>query len=470
MRPFTHRAFRTIALVAALASVGCSGTLNEPQGSQYRIRLVNPTALAGATPLRPIADTLRFELVDREGARVRQWTAWRDSTSTGWLDAFDGVGWNRRRIIRSSDSTGILRLRWMPAHGASQTLALHTSDPDNALILFSRPFALTAQAVPVVPGAADTVVTSGSESVCWLAAGRVGCTAPGVPGSGPRWLTFSAAVHSISSTINGSCALLVDGNTACWQGAGPTTVVRNDPKHPPFIEFRNSVGRTATGELWKGVFASEWGTAYEFENRVWQKISSDSTIVRLLDDENGLFSCGITASQAVMCSVGRRTVPVFPGDPFASTPFQLLRNAADSSVIRATGGFTSVDGVLMYDGSNITNLAVLRTVSGSGARVTLRSNDGGSFYGDVRADSTLQGADASVRSCVRELDPQCAPGSSWRSVSSGGRLARVHLNVIEVGHRVTCGVRTVIVCQAYIAGGARQIPSLISTDTIRLAP
>jgi hypothetical protein len=467
MRLFKPGAVHAIALTAALACLGCSDGVSEPAGAAYRIRLVAPSAISGAAPLRPIADTLAFELVDREGVRVRQWTAWRDTTSTGWMDVFDGLAWNRRQTSAASDSTGIVRLRWMPAHGASQAFAISVYTPDGSVARFTQQVALTAQAVPVV---ADTVVTSGAESACWLAAGRVGCAAPGVGGPDPRWLRFTAPVRSLSSTINGGCALLVDGNTACWQGAGPETVVRNDPTHPPFVEFRNSVGRTATGELWKGVFASETGSAYAFEDRVWLRIPSDSTIAHLLDDENGLFACGVTASRAVMCTAGRRVTPIFPGDPFAVTPFQLLRSTADSTVVRATGGFTSVDGVLTDGGSNVTNFAVLRSLTGGGARVTLRSNAGGSFYGDVTADSTLPGTEASVRSCVRELDAQCASGGPWRSVSSGGRLARVHINVIEVGHRVTCGVRTVIVCHAYIAGGNRQIPPVITTDTIRLAP
>jgi hypothetical protein len=122
-----------------------------------------------------------------------------------------------------------------------------------------------------------------------------GRVAPRVADGGIHWLTISAPVRSLTATIHGSCALLVHGNTACWHGAGPDTVVRNDVAHPSFVDSQIFVGRTATGQLWKGVFGRETGRVYEFDDRSWVQIPSDSAIVRRLSDKNGLLVCGLTA-------------------------------------------------------------------------------------------------------------------------------------------------------------------------------
>jgi hypothetical protein len=457
---------RAAALAITVLLSSCDGTVAEPRAGGYALRLVSPPVIRNTEALRAVAETLQFELLDPSGARVRQWTLHRADQTTGWLDVFDGLRWNRRVTRATADSSGIARLRWLPSDGSTQTLNLSVWTPDDVATSFTQSVTINRRATPLL---ADTVVTSGPESVCVLKGGRVGCMSPGVAEAGVHWLTFSAPVRSLSSTIYGSCALLTDGNTACWRDVGPDAEVRNDAGHPPFIEFRNSVGRTAAGALWKGVFASETGGAYEFEGRSWLPIPSDSTVVRLLDDENGLFVCGLTASGAVMCSSGNRVTPVFPGPAFAVTPFQLLRNVADSAVIRASGGYTTVEGVLRDGSSGITDLAVLRTTAGLGVRLTVTSNSGRAFYGRVESDNTLPSDGADVRSCVKDLDAECATGGAWRSVSAGGRLARVHLNVIEVGHRVICGVRGVIVCRTYIAGGDRLIPPVVSIDTVRVA-
>jgi hypothetical protein len=340
---------------------------------------------------------------------------------------------------------------------------------------FTRRFTLAGRAVPLV---ADTVVTSGPESVCIQRGGRVACVGPGQFQSTLRWLRFSAPVRALSASLVGACALLTDGNTACWNGVGPDAVltgfgrdstVPNDITHPPFVEFRGSVGRTAGGALWKGVFGSETGGGYVFANRTWLSIPSDSTIVRLLNDENGLVTCGLTASGVVMCSTGRRVTPVLPGVPFTVTPYQVLRNAADSSVLRALGGYTSVEGVNASYTSD-TNVVTLRAPDGAGTRVLITQASNGSIYGTVTPDATLPGPTAEVRARVPSLDGGSGAGGAWRSVTAGGRLGRVHLDVISVGHRVTCGVREVVVCARVIAGGDRQIADVISVDTVRLAP
>ncbi|MES3032485.1 MAG: hypothetical protein V4813_00660 [Gemmatimonadota bacterium] len=457
---------RRVALAALiLAFAGCSGGGEPPTGSsEYSLRLVSPATIRVADALTPVPDTLVFELLDPSGERVRQWRLYRAAATTGWLRTI--YEWDRRVSYHSADTaTGLVRLLWLPSEQPEQVLSVTTSYGPG--VGFNRNFTLSRRGVPLV---ADTVVTSGPESVCVQQGGRVACVGPGQFQSTLRWLRFSAPVHSLSAGIAGTCALLTDGNTACWSGVGPDSVVPNDVVHPPFVEFRGSVGRTPTGALWKGVFGSETGGAYPFVSRSWLPIPSDSSIVQLLTDENGLVTCGFTASKVVMCSTGRRVTPIFPGVPFSVTPFQVLRNAADSSVLRAVGGYTSVEGVLSEGYSAVTNLAVLRTPDGTGIRVTIAAATGSSLFGTVAPDSTLPGPASETRACVPALDPQCGPGREWRSVSAGGRLGRVHIDVIAVGHRVTCGVRGVVVCQTTIAGGDRLIPTVISTDTIRLAP
>ena len=89
------------------------------------------------------------------------------------------------------------------------------------------------------------------------------------------------------------------------------------------------------------------------------------------------------------------------------------------------------------------------------ARVLWLPSDG-SMYGVATPDATLPGTTSELRARVPSLDGESGVGGALRSVTAGGRLGRVHLDVIAVGHRVTCG--------------ARQIVDVISVDTVRLAP
>ena len=472
------RQFARIALAAlAVALTACGDATSEPHtgGSAYTLRLVSPATIRVPDALTPIPDTLLFELLDSSGQRVRRgWQLYRGSATTGWFRAPE---WDRRvRPAGTPDTaTGLMRVVWMPADQSEQVLSLQSNWGDGPQE-FTRRFSLQRRGVPLV---ADTVVTSGPEAVCILQGGRVACVGPGQFQSTLRWLRFSAPVRSLSASLVGACALLTDGNTACWTGVGPDafwtgfgpdSTVPNDITHPPFVEFRGSVGRTADGALWKGVFGSETGGGYIFANRTWLPIPSDSTIVRLLTDENGLVTCGLTASGVVMCSTGRRVTPVFPGLPFSVTPFQLLRNAADSSVLRAVGGYTSVEGVTASYTSAV-DVVTLRAPGGTGYRVVItHAGNAGAIFGTVTSDATLSGTTSEVRTRVPALDGESGTGGAWRSVTAGGRLGRVHLDVIAVGHRVTCGVREVVVCARVIAGGDRQIPDVISVDTVRLAP
>ncbi len=466
---------RMVLAAAIVAFTACGETASEPQtgNSAYTLRLVSPGTIRVAEPLTPVPDTLLFELLDASGQRVREfWRLSRSSATTGWLRSRD---WERRALSIAADTaTGLVRVLWLPSDSPAQVLSLGTYWGDG-LVEFTRRFTLARRGIPLV---ADTVVTSGAESVCFQQGGRVACVGPGQFQPTPRWLRFSAPVRSLSASLVGACALLTDGNTACWNGVGPDafwtgfgpdSTVPNDITHPPFVEFRGSVGRTAGGALWKGVLGSETGGGYVFANRTWLPIPSDSNIVRLLNDENGLVTCGLTASGVVMCSTGRRVTPIFPGVPFTVTPYQLLRNAADSSVLRAVGGYTSVTGSNASYSSD-TNVVTLRAPDGTGARVVITQASNGSMYGAVTPDATLPGTTSEVRSRVPSLDGESADGGAWRSVTSGGRLGRVHLDGIAVGHRVTCGVREVVVCARVIAGGDRSIPDVISLDTVRLAP
>jgi hypothetical protein len=466
---------RIVLAAVTAAFTACGGTPSEPGtgSSAYTLRLVSPAAIRVADALTPVPDTLLFELLDASGLRVRQvWRLSRSSATTGWLRTPE---WERRAFSVAADTTtGLARVLWLPSDQPEQVLSLGTNWGDGGQE-FTRRFTLARRGVPLV---ADTVVTSGPESVCIQQGGRVACVGPGQFQPALRWLRFSAPVRSLSASLVGVCALLTDGNTACWNGIGPDafwtgfgpdSTVPNDITHPPFVEFRGSVGRTAGGALWKGVFGSETGGGYVFANRTWLPIPSDSTIARLLNDENGLVTCGLTASGVVMCSMGRRVTPVFPGVPFTVTPFQVLRNAADSSVLRAVGGYTSVAGVnASY--SRDTNVVTLRAPDGTGTRVVITQVSNGSVYGAVTPDATLPGTTSETRARVPSLDGESGAGGAWRSVTSGGRLGRVHLDVIAVGHRVTCGVREFVVCARVIAGGDRQIADIISVDTVRLAP
>ena len=464
------RVHRVLSVAVSTILVACGGA-TEPSRTG-RLTLVSPRSVRVGDALSDVPDTLVFEARNANGDLIPYWRADR-STTTGWLRDIAGGGWSRRSNV-IADSTGRLRLLWQTSDAPMQRLELSAFIVDR-VESFSAASALLHQAVPL---RADTVVSSGSDAVCFLAAGRVGCVGQGkcnTCGSpvsterafrAPHWLQFSAAPQSITSTVVGACALLADGNTACWDGLGPESVARNDVGHPPFVEFRGSIGRTAAGAVWKGVFGSETGSWYAFGNRTWLPIPSDSTITALLGESNSLFVCARTASNAVMCSTGRRVTPVLPDPPFRVTSMQLLRSSRDSSVVRALGGYTAPVYVAQ---DSVTDRVVVRTTDGSNVRFDNISSGASAWYAAPTPDSTLRSADHTERACMPFFDAGCR-GGPWHSVSESGRSSLVHIGTIETGFRRICGVRDVVVCWSYIASGNNSERTPVTLDTIRLAP
>jgi hypothetical protein len=285
----------------------CSSTTSDPIDAVNALpvfTIASPQVIRVTDGLRPVPDTIVLELRSASGERRANEQVYASGT-TGLLRQLPSGVWGRPSVM-NTDSTGRLRLLWLPSATGSQTLAFSSLGP----VRIARAFSLTRTGVPF---RADSVVPSGKEAICFQQGGRIGCVgvgacgdcgdtmAPGLAVDAVHSFRLRAPPRSLTSTLSGACALMIDGNTSCWDGLGPDSVARNDVGHPPFVEFTGSIGRTADGVVWKGVISGSTGYAQPFAYRTWNRIPSDSAITALLTDLDETFVCARTASSAVMC-------------------------------------------------------------------------------------------------------------------------------------------------------------------------
>lgn len=458
-------------LVSALFVIACTaeGTTTIPPGTaEPTLTLVSPQIRVG-DGLRAVPDTLVFASRDANG-EPRQRDKLYFTGTTGRLRALPASDWGRPDVYET-DSLGVFRALWLPSASGVQTLAVTASGPRTV----TRTFSL---ARPGVPFRADSMVTSGSEAICFQRAGRIGCVGTGKcrdcgAGESPRiatdsvhWFRLTAAPRTLTSTLSGACALLIDGSTTCWDGLGPEGIARNDAGHPPFVEFTGSIGRTAAGAVWKGVISGSSGFAQLYQHRTWNLIPSDSVITSLLADFDESFVCGRTASDAVMCSYADRGL-LEPS--VIMQPFRPLRALPDSSVVRARSGYTAV----YYTATSASSAVVARSADGTSLRFLRSGVTPTGWYSSPIRDSTLSGLDVRTRACVAELSPDCDAVRPWQQVSIAGRMTGPDGGAATNGFRRTCGVRDVIVCHLLITrrGGQGSFPYRYEiVDTVRMAP
>ncbi|HYW51810.1 MAG TPA: hypothetical protein VE861_14440 [Gemmatimonadaceae bacterium] len=305
---------------------------------------------------------------------------------------------------------------------------------------------------------ADTAISSGASAVCIQRGGRVGCVEQGQL----RWLRLDAPVASMSSTGTGACALMVNGATTCWRDAGADSALR-DVTHPPFVELRGTVARTAAGQAWVRR-RRPW-------NGGWIPVASDSSFVGLLEQYNENTACARTAGGTIMCSSIRPSGL----DPYLQvTAMAVVRDARDGSVVRGTGGYTAQPSI-QGNPASVSDALVVRRLDGSVVMFQRASFEAAPWFERSEPDSSLSGPDATVRDCVHLLDALCDIAAPWRSVSQASAL--VDHPKGQYGYQRVCAVRGVVVCRTYdatgrlvmVLPGSRAGP-VVSVDTIWLAP
>ena len=446
----SHHCIRTVlgaaVVLGAVAFVGCHTSGVDELTGNDTLTLVSPQRVRSADAFSAVPDTIVIEARNASGRRLTGlFTTY--ATTTGWLRNLRD---SSERWFQSSqviaDSTGRVRLLWRLSDKPSQSL-----DVTNG---FSHVALATTLARPGVPLIADTVISSGADAVCVQQNGRVGCVGAPTSTLDPgrlHFLRFASPVVSISNNRYGTCALLQDAGISCWKGLGPDSVLRSDTEHPPFAEFGGTLGRTMSGEVW--VKPTQFGAP-------WIKVASDSAFVALLDQYNNDVACAVTADHTVMCS----SVRASSLSPFQYvTPMAIVRDARDTSVVRATGGYTSQPAWPDFEQSEL----VVRRVDGTNVAFRRPDSELGPWLARSSPDSTLSGVDPSVRTCILVLSGTCDAATPWRSVGQQNDHQSVGSNK-EVGYQRICARREFIVCRLAAArtGAAPQV----SLDTIRLAP
>jgi hypothetical protein len=462
--------FILLMQAVALAACGSSSNIDGPEESpplyRYTITLVSPRSLRAADAFGIVPDTIVVEMRDSVTRKLSARNVIGVS-SNGWFRLVGASKWARSAAY-NTDSVGRLRLEWQFTGSAEQRLSVSASG-------VSTPVRLTATPLRAgVTMVADTVVTSGPAALCIQEQGRVGCIGEGRcatcvdsatisrdPGR-IHWFRFQSPIVYLSSNSVGACVLLADGNTSCWDGLGPDSVSRNDVGHPPFVELRGIVGRTASGALW----IKPRGLARQMN---WLLVSSDSTFSALLDQNSEGIFCARTASFAVMCAAVRDMS--FNGPDFRIARMMIVRNSRDSSIVRAIDGFAAQDASPDFRYERV----VVRRIDGSSVAFRRDASDTTVWNAREIPDSSLAGSDPRVRACAVMLRSICDAAHPWRSFSQVSTLTTEHLNY-EAGYQRSCAVRDVIVCHTRDATGRlhdgwsfRTLP-MVSVDTIRLAP
>jgi hypothetical protein len=427
--------------------------------------LVSPNAIRVGDAFSISPDTIVLQVLDSTGRPPTSTVhgVMSDST-TGWLRQVGTLEWRKWQSF-ITDSLGRLRLLWQAGGSGPQRLTLRFS---NYASLQMRIGTLSRSGVLL---RADTVVSSGIDAVCIQQGGRVGCIGQGLCTSCAdsvttdyatgriHWLRFTAPVATLTNTIVGACALLNDGNTACWDGLGPDNVAVNDPGHPPFVAMRQLVGLTADGVVWVSPQAFlGYPVALRFSQRRWLRMPSDSVIVELFESHSESVICGVTQSAAVMCGKVRQSQS---STEIRTVKLELVQDGIDGSVVRASGGIT------MYTALNSgSDRIVLWRTNGTSVRFTRSVVDSTAWRERAESDTSLSGPDPRVRACVPELGA-CGSTEPWRSVSVSGRFFIA--SSASAGFARVCGVREIVVCNTFELRGRLQA-SIRATDTIRLRP
>jgi hypothetical protein len=459
----------TLAVISAACLAGCKSEpgISEPEPEvappKYAFTLVSPRTLPSTDAFGIIADTIVVELRDRAG-KLRTGKTFAFVSVDGWVRSVGESSWFRSGLV-DSDSSGRFRLIWQLAAAPTQHLRLTSSGPDSLTLTATLP-----RTAPLL--VADTVVASGPFAVCVQQGGRIGCVGTGrctkcgestsishSPGH-LHWFRLPSPVASISSNTSGACALLLDGNTSCWNGLGPDSVARSDIGHPPFVEVRGAVGRTAAGAVWTKPSGAP-------RDSVWLKIRSDSIIVKLLDQYDERTACGLTLSKTVLCA----NIRTFPGIPsFSAAAMLPMRDSTDGSIVRATGGYSTIDlGETSY------GRVVVRRSDGQTVMFVRSAFDSTAWNAPGRIERIAVESDPGTRACIPLFGTPCDQANPWLSVSEAGRLSRSHISYTS-GHYRLCGVRDVVLC--YTLDGTSQLMRTLnssirltpSLDTIRLAP
>ena len=448
-------------VVTSVVLASCrSATIDEPvpyNPNTLTFALVSPKTLRAGDAFSTLQDTVVVEVRDVAG-KLAPAGYFVSVNVTGWMRTLDSGRWFRYALLRT-DSSGHVRVIWQFSGSPAQRLAIGS-------IVVSLPLPRPAALL-----AADTVVTSGPAVVCIQQDGRVGCVDDGpadsaAAGRGPgrlSWLSFDAPIINITSNINGACALLTDGRTACWEGRGPLSPVPSDTGHPPLVELRGAVGRTATGVIWFRYRRTGYPAG-------WLRVPSDSVITALLENSNDNAACGRTADNTVMCGLAIQS-SLSPG--FRSDSMRLVRDSATGVSVRANGGYSAQE---FLGGNSLDRLALSRLSGGTLGLTRFSDNVAQSKWVPIDPpDATLSGPDARIRVCVTELDPVCDASRPWRSVSRAGMLLRSHISY-ESGYQRTCGIRSIVVCSSRDAtsrldySSTYQVLARTIVDTIRLAP
>jgi hypothetical protein len=458
----TTRSIRAASrlVVAAMLSACGGSTVGEPTDedlSKLTFTVVSPATFRVSDAFSVLQDTVVIAVRTAGGNPVPPGFLISGS-ATGYLKELGSNRWFRRGRL-SADSSGMLRFIWQVSGSPVQRLAIQD-------LVVSLPLPRPA---PVL--IADSVVTSGPAAVCIQQAGRVGCLDDGPPDSAAtraapgriNWFTLDAPVRNIGSTASGACALLNDGRTTCWEDRGPDRSAVSSTDHPPLVELRGAVGRTAAGTVWFRFRRTGYPAG-------WLRVPTDSVITTLLENYNENVVCGRTASDVVMCG---RTYQSSLSPGFRADTMQVARDSLTSTVLRANGGYAAQ---LFFAPSSIDQLILSRATGGATGATRFSAASSTTRWSSFDpADSLLSGPDAGVRACVRELDAVCDASRPWRSVSRAGTLVTSHISY-ESGYQRTCGIREFVVCASRDAtgrlnyAGTYQVLAASLVDTVRLAP
>jgi hypothetical protein len=468
--PRIHAVCRAIAVLLTLGSCAHPDT-TQPTQRLPRVVLTRGPSAQPQRALQMVSDTIEYQIQDSLGGPLQ--VNLTVMAAGGWVRALGSDQWRKELTVQAS-ATGRVRLQWLLGSRREQQLFANAGrfGRDTSAVL--RP---TVEGAPV---AADTVVVTGEGSACIIVRGRIGCLGvsdcvecsldPGVPAAidSVRWLAFARPPRSLEQVEYGACALLDDGDTACWRQLGPRSgLVPSDGTHPPFVLLRGPIGLTATGEVWYGQFTGLAGptvTTRRFPPTVsrpvhWRRLVTDSVLADLYAPvvPLGVSLCGRTASGTLMC-----TRAALLTDDFFSP---VIRTYGDTVfVVRDSAGRA----VQVGSGYGWTR---------EGFEVGFVARDGRQMQGSARADSLHRNV---VLQQVRTATDAWSGAPPRECFYTGFTLScdRVWTPVSGVGYnwylgrgngngylRFACATNRVVVC-SYNREPGRVGPAISTWDTL----